>query len=135
MRLHLPLACLALTTLLSACITPGGACRGGEQAAVADTLFFGAATREGPIPVAAWDGFVSEVVTPRFPQGLTFWSASGQWRNADGRIGREPSWVLYLVHADDAGTDHKVVELMDHYKRQFHQEAVLRVRESVCMSL
>jgi hypothetical protein len=135
MRLDLSVACLTFTALLSACATSGQRCHPGEQAAVADTLFFGAATREGLIPVAAWDGFVGEVVTPRFPQGLTFWGASGQWRNADGRIGREPSWVLYLVHADDAATDQKVVELMDHYKRQFHQEAVLRVRESVCMSL
>ena len=75
------------------------------------------------------------MVTPRFPQGLTTWPASGQWRANDGTLTREDSHVLNLVHDDDAATEQAVLELVDAYKTRFRQEAVLRVRTPSCTQL
>lgn len=75
-----------------------------------------------------------DTVTPRFPQGFTTWNASGQWRGADAKIVHEPSHVLLLVHGDDARSDQAVMEIIAAYKRQFQQEAVLRVKTAGCAS-
>ena len=78
---------------------------------------------------SAWAAFVAEVITPRFPAGLTVWSATGQWRDAQGRIQREPSLVLELVLPARAhDTDAAIAAIVAEYKRRFRQESVLRVR-------
>ena len=38
---------------------------------------------------AAWDAFLADTVTPRFPDGLTVLDARGQWRDSEGLIGKE----------------------------------------------
>ena len=58
---------------------------------VNDQIFLGTDTPSGPVSPQEWTSFLAESVTPRFPQGLTVWQASGQWRGNDGAIVREPS--------------------------------------------
>jgi hypothetical protein len=111
------------------------ACRPGERPAVIEALYFGAARPGGLVTREEWREFVNRVVTPRFPQGLTSWEASGQWRGASGEIEREPSHVLQLVHADTGEAERAVNEIMAAYKGQFEQEAVLRIRSGACTSL
>ena len=131
-RLH---AALALTLALAGCaLQPPLICRGGEQPAVAESLYFGTATRVGVVEPGQWQEFVNQVVIPRFPQGLTSWEASGQWRSADGVVEREASHVLHLVHPETEGNELAVQEIMSKYKAQFQQEAVLRVRSNACAS-
>ena len=77
---------------------------------------------------SAWAVFVKDVVSSRLPGGFTFWRAEGQWRGADGRPNREPTFVLEVVHpARAAGIDSAIVGIIAEYKRWFRQEAVLRV--------
>lgn len=102
---------------------------------VQDALYFGTAAPQGPVSREQFESFMRDTVTPRFPQGLTTWNASGQWRGADGDTVHEPSHVLLLVHADDAASDQAVAEIIRTYKSRFHQEAVLRVRTAGCASL
>jgi len=109
-------------------------CGADERRMVSETLYFGTATPGGTVEPAEWAGFLRDSVTPRFPEGLTVWQASGQWRGADGKIVEEGSRVLTLVHADDASNAQKVEEIAAEYKRRFQQEAVLRTREPVCVS-
>jgi len=105
-----------------------------ETRRVSDTLYFGAATPNGTVPPAEWSRYLEEWVTPRFPDGLTVWQASGQWRGADGTIVAEPSRVLNLIHAGAEEDERKVAEISSEYKRRFQQEAVLRTRSAVCVS-
>ena len=109
-------------------------CRADEQRLVSETLYFGTAKPGGTVEPAEWSRFLQDSVTPRFPEGLTVWQASGQWRGADGTIVEEGSRVLTLVHADDAANSRNVEEIAAEYKRRFKQEAVLRTREPVCVS-
>jgi hypothetical protein len=101
---------------------------------VVDSLYFGGAYPDGVVTRDQWAEFVDRVVTPRFAQGLTVWEAAGQYRTSAGIIQHEPSWVLQLVHADDAQSEAAIREIRSTYQSQFKQEAVLRVRSKACVS-
>jgi len=75
-----------------------------------------------------WSVFVREVVSARLPAGYTFWPASGGWRDSTGRVTREPSFVLEVVHpSPSAASDSAIVAVIAEYKRRFQQQSVLRV--------
>jgi hypothetical protein len=95
---------------------------------VKDELFFGLSSPDGPVTEGAWQSFLREEVTPRFPDGLTCWEAQGQWRNAKGEAVREPSRVLLLVHPAGAKADASLEALAAAYKKRFKQESVMRLR-------
>lgn len=126
---------IAFTLALGACASvQGPACRAGERRAVIESLYFGTARPGGVVSDDEWKEFVNQVATPRFPQGLTSWSASGQWRGASGVIEREASYVLHVVHPDTEAGARGVAEIMREYRARFQQEAVLRVRSNACVS-
>jgi hypothetical protein len=96
---------------------------------VVERLYFGRNVADTLVVTdSAWTAFVTEVVTPRFPAGLTVWSATGQWRGPDGRIKREPSYVLEVVlPTGGVDNDAAIAAIIAEYKRRFRQESVLRV--------
>jgi Protein of unknown function (DUF3574) len=125
-----------LCVVLSGCETMNGlSCGGGGQRAVQELVYFGTDTPSGSVTPEDWTRFLSDAVTPRFPEGLSAWQASGQWRSASGQIIREPSFVLSLIHPDDSVPNGAVQEIIASYKTRFQQEAVLRVTTIVCTSL
>ena len=126
---------LVFALSLSACTTLRGLdCKGGEQLAIQDSLYFGTGKPNGVVTTEEWAEFLQTEVTARFPQGLTVHEASGQWRGADGAIVREATHVVQLVHPDDAPSEERVAEVIASYKAKFQQEAVLRVRAGTCVS-
>jgi len=119
---------------LAACATNGPACRSGEQAAVQDLLYFGTKMPQSQVSPEDWAGFLAKEVTPRFPDGLTVWRASGQWREADGEISSEASYVLSLVHPETEASEGAIRAIAAAYKTGFRQEAVLRAKSPACLS-
>ena len=100
---------------------------------VRDTLYFGRNRPSGgPVREAQWRQFLDEIITPRFPDGLTVVKATGQWRNTKGRIEREASEVVTVLHAGDATARSKISEIIAEYRQRFDQEAVLRERAATC---
>jgi Protein of unknown function (DUF3574) len=87
------------------------------------------------VTAAEWADFLGTSVRPRFPQGLTVWQASGQWKGAGGAPVQERSFVLNIVHAGDEASDAAVRAIIAEYKSRFAQEAVLRVGSRSCVSL
>src|SRR5215218_5324950 len=69
-------------------------------------LFFGL-NRAGADVISEneWRAFVDDVVTPRFPDGLTIVNASGQWRNPSWAIESEPARILILLHTSTPKND------------------------------
>jgi Protein of unknown function (DUF3574) len=135
----MPDACRVFVVLaagaLASCATASRlGCDAGEQRLVTTTLYFGTAKTVGVVGNEAWLAFLAEVVTPRFPQGLTVTDAAGQWRSANGEIVRETSHALTLVHPDDDASDHAIDEIVARYKSSFEQEAVMRTRSPACVS-
>lgn len=88
-------------------------------------LYMGQATPSGTVTEAEWQQFITENVTPRFPEGFTVLNAQGQWRGRDGGIHREDTRVLEIVHHDDAASQAQLRALAHAYKRRFSQESVL----------
>jgi hypothetical protein len=84
---------------------------------------------------ADWNRFLEEEVTPRFPDGLTVMSASGQWRDTErGTVVQEPSKVLVLVLGDEAKDKPRVAEIASAYKQRFKQQSVLTMLRPACVS-
>jgi len=132
-------ACAAALLMLAGCEQnrPARAELPAAQAAakaltwVKSELYFGRTKPGGEVSAAEWDAFLAEDVTPRFPDGLTVLDAYGQWRNADGRIGKEATKLLVLVHPDEPAAARKIGELIEVYKKRFTQESVLWVKHPV----
>ena len=135
MRLPPSLLAAAIACALAGCAAlPGAGCPADAQPAVNDFLYFGTARPGGMVSPQEWSAFLAEVVTPRFPGGLTVWPAAGQWRAADGRITREDAYVLNIVHPRDARSDEALRAIVAAYRSRFAQESVLRVRQAACMT-
>lgn len=98
---------------------------------VSDTLFFGLSTSRGPVSEVEWNAFLRDVVTPRFPDGFTYWEGNGQWRGADNQLVRERAMVLQVIHPDNFQTESAIQEIIARYKGQFEQDSVLRLRDAV----
>ena len=94
-------------------------------------LFFGTNKADGLPPVSDEEFrlFLDQEITPRFPDGLTLLSALGQFRNAEGVIVQERSFVLVLLYPADSAksSSRKIERIRTTYKERFQQESVLRV--------
>jgi hypothetical protein len=125
---------LTLTVGCSSSVVTVNGCTPGMQQRYSDTLYFGTNSPDGAVTPAQWTRFLESEVTPRFPDGFTWWAAHGQWRGASGVVEREDSYVLEIIHPRGRGDDAAVRAIIDAYKQMFHQEAVLQERESSCVA-
>jgi hypothetical protein len=102
---------------------------------VLETLFFGESIKGGgSISESDWQSFLTDVITPRFPLGLTVIDANGQWQGPGGAIAHEASKVVMIVYANDDSAAYRSanIETIDSlYKSRFSQESVLRLRSIV----
>lgn len=99
-------------------------------------LFYGA----GRLPVdpereARWESYINEVVTPRFPEGLTLLEGTGQWRVKEGQTPRRNrTRILILIHETTEENSHKVDEIRELWKEISGQQSVLRVSQPANVS-
>ena len=131
-------ALLVAAALAFGAVSPSGASSAdstatsiSQQARLSDRLYFGRKHPGGIVTEAEWATFLADVVTPRFPQGLTVWAADGQWRDGGNRINREPTFILEIVHAPHAETDAALKAIVAEYRQRFEQESVFWVRNRV----
>ena len=102
-------------------------------------LYFGRSVPGGGlVSDQDWEEFLSNIVTPLFPDGFTVLNGRGQYREASGKIAREPSHVLvFLYRKNDRKTaGEKFERIRTEYRRRFAQESILRVdsRKRVAVS-
>jgi hypothetical protein len=81
----------------------------------------------GQISPAQWGEFLNKVITPRFPKGLTIYDAYGQMQHADGRIERQSTWVVVILHPQDPVVGRSVQEIIEAYRSQFNKAQVAYV--------
>ena len=81
----------------------------------------------GRVTEQQFQQFLGEQITPRFPDGLTAYSAKGQFLDSSDQLIREPSKVVSLIFEDTEQNEQSVYEIIDAYKYQFQQESVLEV--------
>ncbi|WP_435953097.1 DUF3574 domain-containing protein [Dryocola sp. BD626] len=129
---------LALT--LAGCVQPApktyalaAACPA-DSAMTQTTLYFGLSRPAGAdITAKEWQTFIDSDVTPRFRDGLTVFDAKGQWLGNDGKLAREQSKALMLIHSTDKESESKIEALRGIYKSRFAQDSVMRVDQPVCV--
>jgi hypothetical protein len=98
---------------------------------VSDRLFCGRSIPGGgEVTDAEIETFLEEVVTPRFPDGFTSWTATGNWRGQE-----EKTLVLEFIHPYGRRFDEHVREIAEEYRKRFRQEAVMRVTGPALMEL
>lgn len=112
-----------------------GACAAPGARMLRLELVFGMGRKDGTeIEDAEWRAFLDAEVTPRFPDGLTVFSASGQWRNSEGRIVKEAARVLLVWLPDEAAAQPRIEAVREAWKQRHRQESVLRVTETSCVA-
>ncbi|WP_343553443.1 DUF3574 domain-containing protein [Pantoea sp.] len=99
------------------------------------TLWFGMnKPKGGTVSSLEWQQFVDNDVTPRFKEGLSVYDAKGQWLGDNGKLARENSKALMLIHNPDRSSSDSINALRDIYKKRFEQESVMRVDSLVCVA-
>lgn len=84
---------------------------------------------------ARWKQFLAREVMPRFPDGLTVYETTGQWRDPARKvIVREQSRVLRILVSADADIQNRIGAVAEAYKKQFRQKSVGIVTREVCAS-
>lgn len=118
----------------SAVAAQSSACKAPLEAWTEINLYFGRNIAGiGEVTEQQFRQFAREVVTPRFPDGLTLLDALGQFHDGN-RIVRERSKVLVLLVPDSGETAGKVAQVVREYKRRFQQQSVLRTENTLCLS-
>ena len=110
-------------------------CPEGTDQFVRYELFMGRSDHTGEVvDDAAWDAFLKDTVTPRFPDGLTVLDAAGQWRDSEGLVQKERSKLLVILVPPDRDSSRSISGITEEYKRRFGQESVLQVVSETCVS-
>jgi hypothetical protein len=110
------------------------ACPPTHQAFTREELYFGLTTSSGElISAERFQAFVDTAITPRFPDGFTLFEASGQWRNPQGVVMREPTRVLVVLHEHTRDVSSELEQIISAYLRDFQQQAVLWENGNTCV--
>jgi len=124
---------LSLTGCLSVTANRGEPCPAGEDRRQIAELILGRNIGQSlGVSEADFTRFLDEEVSPRFPDGLTVSDGQGRWRYK-GEVFKEPGKRLTLILAgpDDR---RKIGEIAAAYETRFHQDAVLSMIHSACVS-
>ncbi len=110
-------------------------CPSGTELMTEYRLFFG--RNQGTVEAVSeeeWRAFLTDEITPRFPDGLTVLDAAGQWRDASGTVIRERTKLLIVLAPPGESGLRLTDEVAEAYKRDFEQESVLRSITTACVS-
>ena len=129
---------LLCALFLGACAQPGAppVCTAPLRPALEVDLYFGRDKQGGgEVSEAEWATFLAEVVTPRFPAGLSVLNVEGQARGSTGSVVRERTKLMVAIVFDAPAHQGKVREVIDAYNSRFGQHSVFRSEQPVCAGL
>jgi len=99
-----------------------------EAALIQQGLFFGRdIPGGGEVSETDFETFLNNVITPRFPDGLTVYDANGQFKNSTGTIIKEKSKYVTIFAEDNSINNASIYDIGQAYLKQFNQESVLQV--------
>ncbi|WP_230943348.1 DUF3574 domain-containing protein [Burkholderia cepacia] len=134
----------AAIALLAGCAVPPSPVAGTAPACTqpgenrmlqADLLFGRDIAGRGSVTDAERAAFLADTVTPRFPDGLTYWESHGQWRDrTTGGITREDSFVIRIIADDTPDTRGRLAAIRKAYMERFHQKSVGMTVVPACAS-
>lgn len=81
----------------------------------------------------AWDRFLADTVTPRFPDGFTVYDSRGQWTDPKSqRLTREATKVVEIAAPDTPIVRARVADIARDYRAEFKQQSVGIVTTAAC---
>lgn len=100
-------------------------------------LYYGAGRLPAdPAREARWDDYINNVVTPRFPEGLTLLEGTGQWRVKEGQTPRRNrTRILILIHEDTPEKSKQVDEIRSLWIEISGHQSVLRVSQPAYVAM
>ena len=104
--------------------------RAGADKFIRTELFFGTDRQDGPdVSEEEFQQFLNQVITPRFPDGLTVLTGYGQFLDSRDVIIQETSKLVILLYPEEDRKDkgNRIEKIRECYKERFQQESVLRV--------
>jgi hypothetical protein len=137
-RLGAVMVAAALTGLagcVSTTVVKAPPCSSGQEAQRTAQLFFGRniGDKQG-VSEADFQKFVDQEITPKFPDGLTVIDGGGQWRGEENKLIREAAKVVLIVLPKRGDAAARIEAVRNAYKIRFHQDAVLLITQSSCVS-
>ncbi len=86
-------------------------------------IYFGLRLADGKtVGEDDWNKFLSEIVMPRFPDGLTVIDAVGRSANAAKSV--NPTKILVLVHPNVGDAPQRISEIKAEYRKRFGSTGV-----------
>ncbi len=129
------------SALFAACSDDGAAdCPAGLEPFTEFNLYFGQEIGQEigdgvSVSNAEWSDFLADVVTPRFPDGLTVFDAQGQWLDTEEeRLYREGTKVLNVLVpvAMTSEAKQSLDEIAEVYVDRFDQQVVFKTSAPAC---
>ena len=109
---------------------PHASAQSAATAAVKSEVYFGLRSADGrTIGSADWEGFLAEVVAPRFPAGLTVIEASGRSQGAGATL--NPTRILVLVHPATDEAEKNLRDVKAEYRKRFGGTGVFHTEQAV----
>jgi hypothetical protein len=132
--MRFPAALAAAALSLAACATrpTPPSCPPGQEALRTAQLFFGRPGAPGPSD-ADFRKFVDEVMTPRFPDGLTVLDGGARWLGAENRQFREASKVVQIVLPASSHAERRIAAARAAYAARFHEEPLVVITPASCV--
>ena len=128
-------ALTGLTACVSETVVKAPPCPVGQEAERTAQLFFGRNIGGNPgVSEADFQKFVDQEITPKFPDGLTVLDGGGQWRGEENRLIREASKVVLIVLPKRGDNSARIDAVRNAYKARFHQDSVLLITQTACVS-
>jgi Protein of unknown function (DUF3574) len=98
-------------------------------------LYFGSLKpNQLEVTEAEFTRFLSQEISPRFPDGLTLLKGFGEFRGSNGKTIQETSRLVIVFYPFATESSQKIEDIRRTYKTQFKQESVLRVDDESCIS-
>ncbi|MGZ3401659.1 MAG: DUF3574 domain-containing protein [Caulobacteraceae bacterium] len=128
-------ALAGLTGCVSTAVVKAPPCPQGQEAQRTAQLFFGRNIGDKPVVSEAdFQKFIDQEITPRFPDGLTVMDGGGQWRGDENKLIREAAKVVLIVLPKRGDVSARIEAVRNAYKARFHQDSVLLITQSSCVS-
>jgi Protein of unknown function (DUF3574) len=105
----------------------------GQKPMLLVKMYFGQSLDNGrEISQRDWDRFLSNTVTPRFPEGLSVYDARGQWTGPSHKPIGERSKIVEIAAPDTPAVRSRVADIARDYRRRFRQHSVGIVTSASC---
>ena len=131
------LAILVMGLTLTGCSTVQiAACPAGQASLRTAQLFFARNDGKGvAVSDTAFRKFVTDEVSPRFPQGLSVLDGGAQWRGEANKMIRDSAKVVSVALPTGRDASEPLEAVRGAYRTRFKLDSQLQVTEPSCVAL